>query len=265
MESLLQIAIVDVRILDVFDILIVAYLMYRLYKVLRGSIAFNIFIGVVLLYMIYWIVEVLQMNLLSVLLGKFVGYGVLILIIIFQPELRKFLLALGHSTLKGRMNLINKWFLPVSQIDETKKSARIDILADVLTQMGKTKTGALIVFDSSSELDTYVSTGIQLNAKMSNQLLLNLFFKNSPLHDGAVIINSDQIIAASCILPVSKRTDLPANLGLRHRAAIGITENTTVSALVVSEETGKISIAHEGEIYHPTNNKELKKFLKKYL
>lgn len=265
MESLLQIAIIDIRILDVFDILIVAYLMYRIYQVLKGSIAFNIFIGVVLLYLVYFLVEALQMSLLSLLLGKFVGFGVLILIIIFQPEIRKFLLALGHSTLKGRMNVLNKWFNPISETEEAAKNELISKLESAILIMSKSKTGSLIVIDNNDILQEYTITGISINANISSQLIQNIFFKNSPLHDGAVIINNNKIIAASCILPISNRTDIASHLGLRHRAAIGITENNAVTALLVSEETGMISISNNGNIIHIKEKKDLKKTLSKYI
>ena len=265
MDDLLQTTIIDVRILDVFDILIVAYLLYRIFKVLKGSIAFNIFIGVVLLYLVYWLVEVLQMSLLSLLLGKFVGFGVLILIIIFQPEIRTFLLALGNSTLKGRMRFVNKWLNPSSSTSDIKIEALIHTLSIALKEMSEHHTGALLIYADSEDVEQLAFTGTKLNAKISTELLLNIFFKNSPLHDGAVLLNNETLIAASCILPVTKRVDIPSHLGLRHRAAIGITEQMNVVAIVVSEENGVISIAKNGRIKHISNNKQLKQSLTKAL
>jgi uncharacterized protein (TIGR00159 family) len=225
------------------DVLVVAYLMYFVYKLVRGTVAFNIFIGVVLLYVTYLLVEALDMRLLSLLLGSVVAFGVIILIIIFQPEVREFLLVLGNNTLRGRFKFLDTLF--GKQVIDREKSYTLKCLQDALLNLSKTKTGALIVMSNASQLNLEQS-GVVLNAELSTSLLLNIFFKNAPLHDGAVLIHNSMIKAASCILPLSKNKTLGNELGLRHRAALGVTESNNVVAIVVSEETGEYAIAEHG-------------------
>lgn len=238
--------------------------MYVLYKLLRGTVAFNIFIGVVLLYGIWWLVGILDMNLLSMLLGRFVAFGVIILIIIFQPEVREFLLVLGNTTLKGRLKFLERFFPE----DETQlsdaKIANLDAIKKSLKYLSESKTGALLVF-SREGLNTIESTGVSVNADISAPMLDSIFFKNSPLHDGAVLISSDKIKAASCILPVSKNRDIEQDLGLRHRAAIGVTENSNALAIIVSEETGEISKAIHGKIKRNISIDKAKKYVSNFL
>jgi len=260
---LFDIGFLPVRIWDVLDILIVGYLMYQLYKLLRGNIAFNIFIGVLMLYVVWWLVNQLEMDLLSAVLDQFVSVGVIIIIIIFQPEVRRFLLFLGRNTLRQRSNFVDR-IMDRNMEDSEEKGRQIRAVRSALLRMSKQKTGALIVLARNLNLEGLVSSGISLDADVSEPLLESIFNKHSPLHDGAVIIADGQIRSASCILPVSEKPDLPKSAGLRHRAAVGITERANVAAFIVSEETGYISYAVEGELYRKIEEDKIKELLSQY-
>lgn len=258
-----DIGFIDIRIWDILDVLIVGYLIFRIYNLLKGSIAFNIFIGVVTLYLLWALVGQLEMELLSVLLDQLVSVGVIVLIIIFQPEVRRFLLLVGRSTLNQRPNflqrILDRNFQPVESKEET-----LEIIKKSLLNFQKTKTGALIVLSGGMDTDTIIPTGVQVNAILSQALLESIFIKNAPLHDGAVIISGNKIIAASCILPLTSETNLPYQVGLRHRAAVGVTERLAVSAFIVSEETGTISYANSGKLVRGLKENDLMPLLKKY-
>ncbi len=264
MNYLFEIGSLSFRIWDILDILIVGYLIYQIYKLLRGSIAFNIFIGVVLLYALWWLVGALEMKLLSTVLSQFVSIGVLMLIIIFQPEVRRFLLLLGNSTLRQRSNffgrLIDKQIAPAEE-DELLVIA----IQKAILSMSKVKTGALIVITNNNNLQHISNTGVKLEAKISQALLISIFNKESPLHDGAVLIVNKKIAAASCILPISDTPNLPKSIGLRHRSGIGVTENTDVASFIVSEETGEIAYAYKGQLSRKINETKLHELLKKHL
>jgi uncharacterized protein (TIGR00159 family) len=178
-------------------------------------------------------------------MGQFIGVGVLALIIVFHPEIRKFLVFIGTNYNVNRVLSLDKLF--GTQKGKTVEEEQIEILADACFSLSKSKTGALIVIARASELDDQIRTGEILNAQISSSLLRTIFFKNTPLHDGAVIIKNNIIVAAGCILPLTQR-DVDKTLGLRHRAAIGITENTDAVAIIVSEERGSVSFAEEGDI-----------------
>jgi len=198
------------------------------------------------------------------LLGRFVAFGVIILIIIFQPEVREFLLVLGNTTLKGRLNFLERFFpQDESKLSETKL-AHLSAIEDSLDYLSNSKTGALIVF-SREPLSTIEATGIPINADISAPMIDSIFFKNSPLHDGAVLITGEKIKAGSCILPVSKNRELSQELGLRHRAAIGVTENSNALSIIVSEETGQISYALRGKIKRNISTAKAKKKISEYL
>jgi uncharacterized protein (TIGR00159 family) len=241
-------SVLDIRIWDVLDVLIVAYLMYLIYKLLKGTVAFNIFIGVVLLYVIWWLVRLLDMALLSQLLGGIGAFGVIILIIIFQPEVRRFLLFLGDTTLKGRFTFLNKYFKNVMGDAQQKESQSAYEIASALNWMSKRKTGALLVLAKEGVAETFRNNGTPLKANVSDLLLRSIFTKESPLHDGAALIQNDKIISASVILPVSQNQNLSKELGLRHRAGIGVSESHNVVCFIVSEETGEISMAQKGTL-----------------
>jgi len=236
-----EIGFLPIRIWDILDILIVGYLIYQLYKLLRGSIAFNIFIGMILVYIVWWIVRLLEMDLLSQLLTQFVSVGVLMLLIVFQPEVRRFLLILGNTTLKQQSNFISRLLNRTVVINEQEGEGTVKALKDAMIRLSEHKTGVLIIVSSNLNLEFFGGSGVILNANISQPLLESIFNKESPLHDGAVLINENKIHSASVVLPLSSNSNLPKSAGLRHRAAVGVTENTDVAAFIVSEETGNIS------------------------
>lgn len=263
MLYLFDIGFLPVRIWDVLDILIVGYLIYQIYKLLRGNIAFNIFIGVLMMYVAWWLVNQLNMDLLAAVLGQFVSVGVIIIIIIFQPEVRRFLLFLGKTTLRHRSNFVGR-IIDRNLEDTEEKARQLRAIRSALLRMSKQKTGALIVLAGNLNLEGLVSSGINLNSEISEPLLESIFNKESPLHDGAVLIVNGRIQSASCILPVSENPHLPPSAGLRHRAAVGITERADVAAFVVSEETGSVSFAIEGKLHREIEEEELMKLLNEY-
>jgi uncharacterized protein (TIGR00159 family) len=262
---LIDIGFIELRFLDIIDILIVAYLMFLIYKLLRGTIAFNIFIGVLLLYLVWWIVGVLDMQLLSLLLGRFVAFGVIILIIIFQPEVRRFLVFLGNSTLKGRFGFIERLFKMQSRLD-AEQVKRINELKRALLSFRNRKWGALIVLMNGRDPEMFSGNGVRLNAEISQALLESIFNKFSPLHDGAVVISKERIHRAGTVLPISTNPDMPKELGLRHRAALGLTESTNTAVIVVSEERSEISFAFQGRLERNISEDDLfEKLTKHYL
>jgi len=264
MLFLFKIGFLPVGIFDLLDILIFGYLIFLLYKLLRGSIGFNILIGVIIFFVLWWVVKVLKMDLLSLLLNQVVNLGVIILIIIFQPEVRRFLLMLGNTTLRRRSRLWQR-FLDKNQSASTPKLASVVAIKKALLQMSKEKTGVLIILSNDINLEGITNSGTVLNAKISEQLLESIFNKNSPLHDGAVIIENDRIKMASVVLPVSDSKNLPRSVGLRHRAAVGLAEKADITALIVSEETGGISIAQNGKLYRNITEKRLEEILNEKL
>lgn len=236
---------ITIRFLDILDILLVAILLYQLYRLIRGTLAFNIVIGLFSLYLLWLVVRALNMQLLGSIMGQFIGVGVLALIIVFHPEIRKFLVFIGTNYNLNRVFAIDKLFGTNKEKSVTSK--QVEVLTEACFSLSKSKTGALIVIARNSLLTEQIGTGEKLNANISSILLRTIFFKNTPLHDGAVIIKDNVIVAAGCILPLTQR-DLDKTLGLRHRAAIGITENTDAVTIVVSEERGSVSFAIDGEL-----------------
>ncbi|MDZ7876968.1 MAG: diadenylate cyclase CdaA [Saprospiraceae bacterium] len=240
---LIDLSFLSFRFTDAIDIIVVGYLMYQMYRLLRGSVAFNIFVGVLLLYVVWWLVGTLKMDLLSMILGQFVSVGVIIVAIVFQPELRRFLLLLGNQTLKGRLS-----FLTPTAEKKADNQADIAELFQAIHFLSQSKTGALIILANAMNLDKYLETGVVLDAKITRPLLISIFNKESPLHDGAVVIGNQKILAAGCVLPLSENAQLPPEAGLRHRAAVGMTEVENVVAFVVSEESGRVSMTNQGEL-----------------
>jgi uncharacterized protein (TIGR00159 family) len=254
---------ITIRFLDILDILLVAYLLYQLYMLIKGTVAFNIFIGLFVVYLFWLLIRALNMELLDTLMGQFLGVGVLALIVVFQQEIRRFLLLIGSNNQVNRLLRMDKLF--ASDKFRTASEEQIRMMVKSCENMARTKTGALIVIAQKSELREYVRTGEKINARISDALLETIFFKNTPLHDGAVIIIGNRIVAARCILPVSNKQDIDPNLGLRHRAAVGITEETDAVAIIVSEEKGKISIARAGHMQVNISQTELTKILEQVL
>lgn len=249
------------RWLDLIDILVVAIIMFQLYKLVKGTVAIRIFIGILAIYLFWKIVEALQMELLSEILGQFIGVGVIALIIVFQQEIRRFLLLIGNNSFfsgKRRSRLLKI----LSPNGDGKEKLNVNQIIIASKNLANTKTGALIILDLKSELKYYSNTGEKINATLSSAMLESIFFKNSPLHDGGVIIENNSIAAARCILPISENQEFPAHFGLRHRAAAGITEASRSIAIVISEETGKISLAKEGRISYNISIEDLNEKLR---
>ncbi len=230
---------------------------------MRGSVAIKIFLGILSLYLFYLVVKSAQMELLASILGQFMGVGVLATIILFQQEIRKFLLVIGKSTSFKSSNSFFKSFNLWKKQDT--EGFTISPIIDAIKAMSGTNTGALIVFTRDSELKFYVDSGDLIDAEISNRLLLAIFNKYSPLHDGAVIIHNDRIRAARCILPVSENDNLPAQFGLRHRAAVGMSEITDSFIVIVSEETGEMSVAENGIVSKNLSGMEIKSRIIEYL
>ena len=242
----------QLRILDIVDIVFVAILLYYLYKLVKGTVAVNIFIGIVIVYLIWKLTELLQMELLSNVLGEFIGVGMFALIVVFQQEIRKFLLMIGSTNFTQR----RKFFRQFKFVkDDTQIKTNLNAIVKACESMARTYTGALIVIQKSTKLDFIKISGDAMNIELNQPIIESVFFKNSPLHDGAMIIEGNKITATRVILPVSNDRSIPLRFGLRHRAAVGITEKTDALALVVSEENGQISYLKDGEfvIFEDTN------------
>lgn len=247
-------AFISIRFLDILDILLVTLLLYQLYRLLKGTVAFNIIIGLFSLYLLWLVVKLLNMELIGTIMGQFIGVGVLALIIVFHPEIRKFLVFIGTHYNLNKVLALDK--ILGTNKKRTINEEQVDILVDACVSMSKSHTGALIVMTRTLDLDEQVNSGERLNAKISSSLLRTIFFKNSPLHDGAVIIRGNRIAAAGCILPLTQK-EIDKSLGLRHRAAIGITENSDAVCIIVSEEKGTISFAKEGKIVRRLTKEKL--------
>ena len=260
-----HIGFLPISIWDILDILIVGYLAFHVYKLLKGSIAFNIFIGVIIFYTLSWLVSILNMELLSSVLNQFISVGFIIFIIIFQQEVRRFLLFLGNTTLKGRFNFWDRMFDKDGLNHSAEKEKIAKEIQGAVLRMSKNKTGALIVLAQDINLDGIANSCVVINASIKRVLLESIFHKESPLHDGAVIISRNRIQSASCVLPVSENNNLPKSVGLRHRAGVGITEKTNAAALIVSEETGKISFAFEGILQRKLSELDVFKLLMRHL
>lgn len=245
---------------DALDILLVGLLLYNIYKMMKDSGTINIFAGV-MAFIGVWVVvtRILDMRLLGAIMDKLVSVGVLILVILFQDEIRRFLVELGSHK---RWRFFFRLFLPDKE-KNTDQQSYIMPLVYACMNMSKTKTGALIVIQKDMALTAYEQTGDIINADVNSRLIENIFFKNSPLHDGAMVISKKRIKAAGCILPVSHNLDIPKELGLRHRAAMGISQVSDALAIIVSEETGAISVAWRGQFYLRQSAEELESLLTK--
>lgn len=246
---------------DILDILLLGLIIFFAFKWLRGSSAMSIFVAIVSLYLIRVLVSAFNMRMMTALMETVLDVGVLALIVIFQPEIRKFLISLGNrymNNAQGRA-IIDKIFGKgtVSLAD----GDAVNDITEACRRMSEDKTGALIVIAHKTPLDDIISTGDQIDASIHRRLIMNLFFKNSPLHDGAMVISRDRIVAARCTLPITERTDIPAYYGMRHKAAIGMTEASDADVIVVSEETGRISFVRAGTVTTIQNINELKLLL----
>ena len=253
----------EITFIDIIDIILVTVLLFYLYKLLRGTVAINIFIGIVIIYLIWKFTDVLNMNVLSNLLGKFISVGFFALIVVFQQEIRKFLLLLGSTNFATKKNIL-KYFKFLNNTDEI---ISLDIKTLILSceKMSSEKTGAIIVIERENNLEFLKNTGDKTKIRLTSQILETIFFKNSPLHDGAVIIKDNSVIATRIVLPVSESESIPKNFGLRHKAGIGISEKTDSIVLVISEQTGKVSYIKDGEFENFISFKKLSNQIKKDL
>ena len=250
---------VEFSFLDVLDILLVAILLYYTYKLLKGTVAINIFIGISLIFLIWKITQALKMEMLSGILGYLLSGGVIALIIVFQQEIRKFLLMIGTTNFSNKRNFFKQLKFLQSEITSEIET---DQIIEACSSMSRSKTGALIVIERTNSLDFLINTGDAMNALVNKVLLESIFYKNSPLHDGATIIRDNYVVATRVILPISDSTIIPSRFGLRHRAAIGVSEKTDAVCLLVSEETGEISYIKDGEFILYNSKEELNEKLK---
>jgi diadenylate cyclase len=262
LNLLFKIGFLEISIVNMIDIALVAALLYQVYKLLKGSVAIKIFVGFLSLYLIYLLVRALKMELLSAILGQFMGVGVIAALIIFAPEIRKFLLIVGRTSIFSDDNILKD----ILFFWRKKENSAFNIspIIDASKVLAGSNTGALMVISSSTELKFYAESGDIMDAELSKRLLISIFNKYSPLHDGAVIIHKGRIKAARCILPVTER-EVPAQFGLRHRAGIGMSEATDSLILVVSEETGQLSMMKNGKVLHNLSFQEIREIINDYL
>jgi len=252
----------NLRFLDLLDILLVALIIYYIYNLIRGTIALNILLGLVIIYAVYILVKQAHMRLLTELFGAFVSVGFIALIVVFQQEIRRFLLLIGRN---ASLQKNKAWwsFIFGRKEQVNNNSILLKPIIDACKSLQKNRTGALIVFAKNFDEQFYQNSGEIIEAKISRRLLESIFQKTSPLHDGAVIISENRIKCASSILPLTENDKLPPQFGLRHRAGIGISEMSDAVAIIVSEETGEISYAKQGRVRMNLNYSELEKLLSK--
>lgn len=243
---------------DFVDVLLVATFLYYTYKALKTSGSRTLFTGIIA-FIILWIIiyRVLEMRLMGAIMNQFMSVGFILLVILFQNDLRRFLNALGS---KKRWSFLGKIFTREDEHIRTESNAAASLTIACIN-MARKKTGALIVIEGAIDLEPYEHTGERINADVNPRLIENIFFKNSPLHDGALIISNNKLAAAGCILPVAQSTELPKEMGLRHRSGLGITQVTDAKVVIISEERGKISVAHQGELLADVSSDQLRKFV----
>lgn len=247
---------------DFVDIFCVALMLYYIYRLMKESRSLNVFIGIMVFIVVWLFVsQILEMRLLGSIMDKLVSVGVIAIIILFQEEIRKFLYTLGAHR---RVNGIIRLFFSGDNKDKVDMESIMPIVMACMN-MGKARIGALIVIERISSLDDIVETGDIIDANINQRLIENIFFKNSPLHDGAMVISKKRIRAAGCILPASHSIDIPKELGLRHRAAMGISQDSDAIAIVVSEETGRISVAIKGQFHLRLSAEQLESILTREL
>jgi len=254
---------IDLKITDLIDIFLVAVLLYYIYKLVRGSVAINIFIGIVIVWGFWKLTELLGMKMISSMVGAFMQVGLIALIIVFQQEIRKFLLMIGSTNFANKRSFL-KHFKFLKQ-EGLSTSVNVDALLHACQNMSTTRTGALFVIEQKHSLDFIKSSGDKMYIEITQPIIESIFYKNSPLHDGAVVIVNNYIVATRVILPVSNERNIPMHYGLRHRAAVSITEKTDAIALVVSEETGNIAYVKNGEFIKFQDLTELSTILKEDL
>lgn len=246
------------RIIDIIDIVLVALLLYNIYKLVKGTAAIRIFIGIVILYVVWILTELLEMELFSKILGGFLGAGMFALIVVFQQEIRRFLLVVGTTNFTSR---IKNRYLNAFSKEKILRNTIGPTLVDTCKKLSSSNTGALIVIKRVDSLDSIKATGDSMDIAINQPIIESVFYKNSPLHDGAMIVEGNKITATRAILPLSEDRSIPLRFGLRHRAALGMSEKTDAVCLVVSEENGQISYFREGEFVVYDNLAELKNII----
>ena len=259
------ISFISFGITDAIDILLVATILYQLYKMVKGTAAVNVFIGLTLIYIVWIIVKAFELKLLESILGKFVNVGVIAVMVVFQQEIRKFLLYIGSNEFIKNRNLKSLFLFSNIATSSSRFSLDVDAIINACFNMSETKTGALIIISRKSDLKFYLNTGEVVDSALTDKMLENIFYKNSPMHDGAVIIKDNRILAARCVLPVTEKESFPSHFGMRHRAAVGLTETTDALAITVSEQTGTVSLTLNGEINSNLNRDRLRYLIEKNL
>lgn len=259
----LYILFLSFGIIDAIDIFLVAVMLYQLYKMVKGTAAVNIFIGLASIYIFWIIVRAFEFDMLGSILGKFINVGVIAIMVVFQQEIRKFLLYIGSNDFLKNNNWRNIFSFAKRVGSATVLDLDVDAVINACFNMSDSKTGALIVIARKSDLKFYVNTGELVDSALTDKMLENIFYKNSPMHDGAVIIKDNRIVAARCVLPVTEKENFPSHFGMRHRAAVGITETTDALAITVSEQTGAVSLTEKGEINTNLNRDKLRYLIEK--
>ncbi|MDD2386495.1 MAG: diadenylate cyclase CdaA [Bacteroidales bacterium] len=252
---------IHIRFLDILDIFLVAFLLYQLYRLLKGTAAMRIFAGIFVIYLTWLLVKAMKMELIGSIMGQVIGVGMIALIVVFQQEIRQFLLMIGNKYVRGGTFRL----LRNSRFQSGYSSVNIDRITNAAIELSKTKTGALMVISRDASLKTFAETGEIINSDINTQLIKSVFYKDSPLHDGAILIADNKIIAAKCILPVSSAPDLPKEYGLRHRAGLGMTEVTDTIVIIVSEQSGNIAVARNGRVYAVSQVERLSKIITGFL
>lgn len=245
--------------IQLLDIALVVLIVLQLYRSLRGSIAFNIFIGGLAIYVLWVVVNRLKMPLMSEILDRMVSIGLIGLIVVFQPEIRKFLIVLGRRSPLGKNGFVSRLFQSNTLNKYIVEEEVIDEISHALKYLQDKRSGAILVVARSEKIEFDTNTGKIINGRVSAKLLESIFEKNSPLHDGAVIIDKDTLIAAGVVLPISDSTELPSGTGLRHRSAVGASEHSDVLVVILSEQTGRLSIASQGKLSMDLPMEEIKK------
>ncbi len=250
-----------IEIKDIIDILLVAVLLHQTYRLMKNTGTSNIFVGI-LSFIVFWflIVHVFKLELMSTILNQLISVGAIVVVVIFQNEIRNFFSQIGSRKTWKFYKKLHKYFKKDEDHEEDTSLPVMNIVM-ACKNMSNSRTGALIVIEKENNLQEYISTGDTVNADISTRMIESIFFKNSPLHDGAVVISNNRIKAAGTILPVSKSLGIPRNLGLRHRAAMGLSEKTDAIIVIVSEETGAISIAMNGKFYLDLDAQQIEKIL----
>ncbi len=255
--SIFTIGTYNISFMDIIDLSLVSYLLFRLYKLARGTAAINIFFSLIAIYFLYQIVDVLRMKFITQILGGFISITFIVIVILFQQEIRRYLSQLGKGKLIKNKNLL-KFFNSENELKLNTKD-----LIKACIEFQKTKTGAIIVITHTDDLNYITENAVNIDSTISYPILESIFYKNSPLHDGAIIIRNNRIVAARCILPVTNDDEFPSELGMRHRAAVGISEHSDALTIIVSEQNGKISYAQNGKIKIDISELQLKKLLNK--